>query len=177
MTRTPTQLITVALVALIALAGSGCGQDDAAGTRDSSGASAGKSDADAAARAQAVKFSECMRGNGVEDFPDPNASNDFEYGISVSPEVWQQALAACRDLQPPGTLSGKRTAQEQTTALQFAACMRDNGVADFPDPVNGEPLVDTTKIPSSNVEGGMTILDAAMKACADLMADILGDRK
>ncbi len=40
---------------------------------------------------------------------------------------------------------------------------------DFPDPVNGDPLVDTTKIPSSNRPGGMTILNAAMKKCGAVL--------
>ena len=39
-------------------------------------------------REKAVKFSECMRANGVSDFPYPNASGEFpSYGVSVSPAV------------------------------------------------------------------------------------------
>ena len=40
---------------------------------------------------------------------------------------------------------------------------------DFPDPVNGEPLVDTYQIPSSNRPGGMTILNAAMQKCGNVL--------
>ena len=108
------------------------------------------------ARDKAVKFAECMRAHGVSDFPDPDAKNDFEYGVSVSPAVWKQATTACKDLQPPGTLASKRTPKQQSASLKFAQCIRDNGVKDFPDPVNGEPLVDTYQIPSSNQPGGMT---------------------
>ena len=102
-----------------------------------------------------MKFAECIRAHGVSDFPDPDAKNDFEYGVSVTPAVWKQATTACKDLQPPGTLSAKRTPKQQSASLRFAQCIRDNGVKDFPDPVNGEPLVDTYKIPSSNKPGGM----------------------
>ena len=102
----------------------------------------------ATGRDKAVKFAECIRAHGVADFPDPNAKNEFEYGVSVTPAVWKRATTACKDLQPPGTLSSKRTPKEQSGALKFAQCMRDHGVKDFPDPANGEPLVDTTKIPS-----------------------------
>jgi hypothetical protein len=49
--------------------------------------------------------------------------------------------------------------------------MRENGVDDFPDPVNGEPLVDTNRIPSSATDGGMSILNAAMRTCGDLAAE------
>jgi hypothetical protein len=33
--------------------------------------------------------------------------------------------------------------------------MRENGVKDFPDPANGEPLVDTRRIPSATRNGGI----------------------
>ena len=117
-------------------------------------------------REKAVKFSECMRANGVSDFPDPNASGEFPaYGVSVSPAVWKKAGAACKALQPPGTFSAKLSPAQESAALKFAQCIRENGVEDFPDPVNGQPLVDTTRIPSSNRPGGMTILNAAMHKC------------
>ncbi len=38
------------------------------------------------------------------------------------------------------------TAEEQERRLDFAECMRDNGVGDFPDPARGEPLVNTNLI-------------------------------
>ena len=90
--------------------------------------------------------------------------------------MWKQAITACKDLQPPGTLSRKRTPKEQRRALKFAQCMRDNGVKDFPDPANGEPLVDTNKIPSSQQAGGMTILNAAMEKCGEVLAAALRDQ-
>jgi hypothetical protein len=43
-------------------------------------------------------------------------------------------------------------------------------VNDFPDPVNGEPLVDTRRIPSTDGNGGMSILNAAMQKCGSVMA-------
>ena len=74
------------------------------------------------ARQKAVKFSECMRTNGVSDFPDPNASGEFpSYGVSVTPAVWKNAVAACKALQPPGTLSAKLTPAQESAALKFAA--------------------------------------------------------
>ena len=116
-----------------------------------------------------------MRANRVSDFPDPNASGEFpSYGISVSKAVWTKAVAACKALQPPGTLSAKLTPAQESAALKFAQCIRENGVPDFPDPVNGQPLVDTTRIPSSNKPGGMTILNAAMHKCGHFVAEQTG---
>jgi hypothetical protein len=88
----------------------------------------------------------------------------------VSPAVWTKAVAACKALQPPGTLSAKLTPKQLSTALKFAQCIRENGVPDFPDPVSGQPLIDTTQIPSSNKPGGMTILNAAAHKCGHFVA-------
>jgi hypothetical protein len=44
--------------------------------------------------------------------------------------------------------------------------MRENRVKDFPDPANGERLVDTARIPSSRTPAGMRALTAAMQKCA-----------
>ena len=158
MTGTPRPLAALALVALI---GAGCGSNPAAGTGTSG--TGGKQKL--TARDKGVKFAECIRAQGVADFPDPDANGEFQYGVSVSPAVWQQATSACKGLQPPGALSSKRTPKQQSASLKFAQCIRDHGVKDFPDPVNGEPAIDTYKIPSSSRPGGMTILNAAIDAC------------
>jgi hypothetical protein len=57
--------------------------------------------------------------------------------------------------------------KELSAALKFAQCIRAHGVKDFPDPVQGEPIIDTTKIPSANKPGGMSILNAATRKCSD----------
>jgi hypothetical protein len=144
------------------------------GTTSSTGATSSGANKKLTARDKAVKFAECIRAHGVSDFPDPNEKNQFQYGVSVSPAVWTRATTACKDLQPPGTLSGKRTPKQQSASLRFAQCVRDNGVKDFPDPVNGEPLIDTTKIPTSNKPGGMTILNAATQKCGSVLGEAAG---
>jgi hypothetical protein len=151
------------------------GTANSSGSGSSSGSAGTGSNNNATAREKAVKFAACMRENGYPDFPDPKASGEFPtFGISVSPEVWTEALGACKDLQPPGSFSGQRTPEQQSAALKFAQCIRENGVKDFPDPVNGDPIVDTTKIPSTDRPGGMTILNAAMQKCGDLVGEAMG---
>jgi hypothetical protein len=178
-------LVALALAGLIGLVSAGCGSNASSetGTASSSGTTSSASSSGTAssranqklsARDKAVKFAECIRAHGVSDFPDPNEKNQFEYGVSVTPTVWKEATTACKDLQPPGTLSGKRTHKQQSASLRFAQCVRDNGVKDFPDPVNGEPLVNTYKIPSSNKPGGMAILNAAMRKCGDVLKEAAG---
>jgi hypothetical protein len=184
MSRRPWRLAALATVALV---GAGCSNGSAenantgtatassSGTASSTGtASSGADKKKLTARDEAVKFAECIRAHGVSDFPDPDAKNQFQYGVSVSPAVWKQATTACKDLQPPGTLSSKRTPKEQSASLRFAQCVRDHGVKDFPDPVNGEPLINTYKIPSSNKPGGMTILNAATQKCGSLLGQAAG---
>ena len=168
MNRTP-----LAALALVTLIGAGCGSNAPAET---GAATATKT---ATARDKAVKFAECIRTHGVSDFPDPNGKNQFEYGVSVSPAVWNRAVSACKALQPPGTLSSKRTPRQQSTALEFARCMRDNGVKDFPDPANGEPLVDTTKIPSLGDRSPRTdpVFAPAMDKCRVVLQAALRDQK
>jgi hypothetical protein len=180
MRRTLRPLFGLALLAFMSLISAGCGSNAPSETATTAGTTTTSSTATAGSTAtatnknatnqgKAVKFAECIRNNGVSDFPDPNAKGDFVYGVSVSPAVWQKAVNACKDLQPPGSLSAKRTTKQQSAALRFAKCVRDNGVKDFPDPANGEPLIDTTHIPSSNRPGGMTILNAATHKCNSIL--------
>jgi hypothetical protein len=69
-----------------------------------------------------------MRDNGVSEFPDPNASGDQEFvdeieRLDPSSAAWKQAIGACKDLQPPGLLSGKRRPQEMRERLESpSAC-------------------------------------------------------
>jgi hypothetical protein len=131
----------------------------------------------AANHQQAVKFAECMRANGVREFPDPDASGTLTIdaianrsSVDTSSAAFKQAIAACKDLQPAGFIGHKRTAQEQENALKFAQCIRDNGVKDFPDPTPDGPLVDTNRIPSA-AGNGIAAINAAMQKCGDLAAD------
>ena len=181
-------LVTLALVALIS-AGCGSNAPSETGAASSSGTPAGSTSTASksgsggskklSARDKAVKFAECIRAHGVSDFPDPDPKNQFQYGVSVSPAVWTKAVSACKDLQPPGTLSGKRTPKQQSTALKFAQCMRDNGVKDFPDPANGDPLIDTTKIKSLGNRSPRTdpVFAPAMDKCRAVLAAALRDQK
>jgi hypothetical protein len=123
-----------------------------------------------------------MRENGVSEFPDPDASGELTIdgvlnGSSIDSEgpEWNGAIATCQDLQPSGFTGDKDVSpEERETRLEFARCVRENGVDDFPDPVDGEPLVDTNRIPSSATPSGMNTLDAAMETCGDLAAKAAG---
>jgi hypothetical protein len=163
MSKTLRPLATLAAVAMVALI-SACGSNAPAAT------SGGGNNV-----AQAVKFAQCMRANGVSQFPDPDASGALTIdgvvnGSSLDPNsaAFQQAISACKDLEPAGFMGPQRSPQQQEAALKFAQCIRDNGVPDFPDPTPDGPLIDTNRIPSSRTDGGMSILHAAMQKCSGL---------
>jgi hypothetical protein len=166
MTRTSRPWVALALAGLLC-AGCGSGAASKAGTRDTGGQTLTKQE-------KAVRFAECIRAHGVPHFPDPGPDGDYDFGVDVTREVWLKATDACKALQPPGALSSRRTPQQQSAGLRFARCVRAHGVKDFPDPVNGEPLIDTYKIPSSGQPGGMTILDAATQACGRILKAAAG---
>jgi hypothetical protein len=160
------KLRPLAALAIVALVGAGCSNGSADKGNTGTASSANK---DLTAQEKAVKFAECMRASGVPHFPDPDPKGDYNFGVDVTPKVWLKAVDACKALKPPGALSAKRTPKQQSASLRFAQCVRDHGVKDFPDPVNGEPLIDTTKIPFSNKPGGMTILNAATHKCGGIL--------
>ena len=154
---------------MIALIVAGCG-NASAGTGNATVTSGGSSTA--STHEKAVKFAECMRTNGVSAFPDPNASGGLTIdaiangsSVDTNSAAFEQALSACKDLEPPGFTGTKVTPQQRTARLEFAQCVRDNGVPDFPDPTPNGPLVDTNRIPSAATTGGMSILNAAMQKC------------
>jgi hypothetical protein len=171
MSGAPRPLVAFSMVALaiVALISAGCSNAPAGTGASSDGGKA------STARGQAVKFAQCMRDNGVSEFPDPDASGTFTIemianGMSIDTDsaAFERASTACRDLEPPGFRGGVRSPEQQQAALKFAQCIRDNGVKDFPDPSIDDPLIDTNRIPSTNTSGGMTILHAAMQKCRGL---------
>lgn len=122
--------------------------------------------------AQAIAYAECMRSNGVPSWPDPDSRGAFDktkltlQQLGVTDAELQAGETACRDLLPNGG-SGPTQSQLQQSraqALEFAQCMRSNGVSTFPDPDQ------TGRIPDPGSRGlnqGAPQFQAANDACAD----------
>jgi hypothetical protein len=175
MTRALWPLAALATLAVIV---AGCG-NGSAGKRNTTATSG--DDRTASIHEKALKFSQCMRSHGVSAFPDPDPSGSFTIdgvvnGSSLDPNspTFTQAIAACRNLEPPGFTGAKVTPQQTTARLKFAQCVRANGVPDFPDPTPNQPLVDTDRIPSAATASGMSALNAAMHKCGAIYAGQLG---
>jgi hypothetical protein len=166
-----TPLRPLAALAVVALIGAGCSGNGGSGDNTN-----------VTTRAKGVKFAGCMRDNGVSEFPDPDASGELTIdgiangsSLDTSTAAFTKALGACRDLEPGGFMGHKRSASEQRNGLEFAQCMRDNGVKDFPDPTNDGPLIDTSRIPSAAGRGARSIpgFQAAVEKCRDALAGAL----
>jgi len=166
-----TRLRPLAVLAMVALIGAGCSGNGSSGGNES-----------ATNLDKAMKFADCMRDSGVSEFPDPSSSGELTIdaianGTSLDTDTasFKKAIGACRDLEPAGFMGQKRSAQEQERSLEFAQCMRDNGVRDFPDPTKDGPLIDTTRIPSAAGRGARSIpgFQAAVEKCHEALAGAL----
>jgi hypothetical protein len=99
------------------------------------GSSSNDETAPAADQEQARKFAQCIRDNGVPDFPDPGPDGRFSEGEHDPDDpALQAAQEKCRDLAPGGEHENTGDPAFVEQMREFSQCMRDNGVPDFPDP-------------------------------------------
>jgi len=122
------------------------------GSTIAAGDHAGSSGSSAPSQAQfqngLLEFAQCMRGNGVPNFPDPSAGGGFLFrtgaGIDPSSPVFEAAQAKCRKLVPGGLPPGPGTtthpsAQALAHWVKVAQCMRKHDITGFPDPRTSVP--------------------------------------
>ncbi|GAA0359286.1 hypothetical protein NE235_17255 [Actinoallomurus spadix] len=160
-------LAAVLLMAGLALTACGGGSGGSAGASSSAAAGRGGGAAKGADSGKAVKYSECMRKNGVPDFPDPQDGKiqiKAGPGSDLNPDSPQFKAAdqKCKAYAPNGTGMG---AQDNTAMLKFAECMRKNGVPDFPDPEGGKMILKK----GGGVDPDSPQFKAAQKTCQKLM--------
>jgi hypothetical protein len=166
------RLVVIAFAAAL-LAGCG-GTDSGEGIATASSgaasptvtASAGANDAD-----QGRKFAQCMRDNGVPDFPDPGPDGTFAGGDPESmravldSDKGRAALDKCRDLAPGGGEGRELDPAQQEQLRQWAQCMRDNGVdVPDPDPNSGSLFGGEGQLPFDTND---PTFQKAMEACQD----------
>jgi hypothetical protein len=148
------RILIAALAAATALALASCrgDSDDGEGVATAGGAptssatgnnsDAGADDGDMAEKMR--KFAACMRENGI-DMPDPEVDSEGrvrmqigqgpnEGGTPPDREKFEAAQQACKQYLPNGGEPPKMDPEQVEQARQFAKCMRENGVPDFPDP-------------------------------------------
>ena len=85
-----------------------------------------------------LRFSECMRSNGVANYPDPSSNERPLSTNHIDPNspTFRRAYTACRQDAPSGGVGPPApTAAQLRAALAFAQCIRTHGIAQFPDPL------------------------------------------
>jgi hypothetical protein len=162
-------VLALILVA-VSLVAAGCGGGGSSGADSGSAAGAAGSSGGSDLNAQLAEWSQCMRENGVPNFPDQRAVNG-QVQLSLPADVdpnspqFQQATEACRSLSPLQQNGGGATSPEQQDQiLKFVKCMRKNGVPDFPDPTTGGGV-----IVGSGIDPNSPQFQSAMQACQSLL--------
>ena len=142
---------TIAASLGLAVLAAGCGGSNApgvpgAGSHNNNHTRASSSHG---AIAQLLAYARCMRSHGISDFPDPTTTGG---GISISQHggpgsdlnpqslAYRSAQQSCGHLLPAGGHgSAQPTAHDTAQMLHVSQCMRQHGIAGFPDPTQSSP--------------------------------------
>jgi hypothetical protein len=141
--------VAVALVLAAAGCASSSGGDKGVASADRSGGAAAATGASAAAslspQDKALKFAQCMREHGIPmDDPDPNGGDVSIGGEGIDMAKMQAAQQACKEYSPFGVGGPTPDPKMAENMRNFAQCMRDNGVPNFPDPDGGRVMIDAS---------------------------------
>ncbi|AGZ39732.1 hypothetical protein [Actinoplanes friuliensis] len=113
-----------------------------------------------------LKFSQCMREQGLTWFPDPKPGGGLQIKIPQGTDKAKvdAAMVACKEWAPDGGQDGPADPERLERARQLAQCMRDNGIKNFPDPrPDGSIHVDGSKVGAGP---GDPSFDKAEQACS-----------
>ncbi|MFI0470843.1 hypothetical protein ACH347_42860 [Saccharopolyspora sp. 5N102] len=192
-------LITAALVALLAACG---GQDQPGGGIASAGdpppaspaagvpAPTGRQGGKSAFFDAQLKYVQCMRRSGIEDWPDPKLSGYSDWSkiqvvqarLQSGPNARQgqdkltEAMRACMpEMQAADALEPQRDAQQEyESMLEHAKCMRNNGVSAFTNPTmqGGQVIPGGDANPTgSSIDQDSPAYKQAREACKDKLLD------
>lgn len=152
LTRGPrARVLVVAMLAGAVLVPAGCGSGSRTATMVVLGGSATPASTAASSSPTPVTtgplaLAKCMRAHGVPNFPDPTAGgNGFELGpgLDLSSPAFKAARVACQRFLPVvGGPGGPQFSEQSLIKVRKAAvCMREHGIAQFPDPSALRPSV------------------------------------
>lgn len=89
------------------------------------------------AQAGQARFAQCMRQNGVTNFPDAQNGRFLMSGSIQNNPHFHSAIQDCQHFLGPGGLgSNSRNNGNQQAELAFAQCMQTHGVPNFPEPAS-----------------------------------------
>ncbi len=122
---------------------------------------------------QLLAFAKCMREQGI-DFPDPvdDGTGLVRFGPEgdFDPQKLQDAHGECAPLLPDegGELDPETAAALQDAMVEYAACMRDQGI-DMPDPTDGGLLIDARE--GDSLDPASPEFKAADRACNHILRE------
>ena len=153
------------LMLVLTLVLGGCGSDDGSGggVASASGTGADDDPGDAVSeedrQAAGLKFAKCMREHGIE-MEDPKGGRIEIRGGPGQEATMEKAQEACQKYLPEISEADRKKADER--GLEFAQCMRKNGVEEFPDPDGGMMRMNEDIADDPDFE-------KAQEACQDLI--------
>ena len=159
-------LVVTALVTVILFTAACSGTSSGNGVAGAGSASPGASSSSGGP--SAVAFSRCMRAHGIKDFPDPGSNGAINLNGAPGSDLdrndprFQAADQACKSLLPPGQTGSSGALR--TANLNYARCMRSNGISDFPDP-NADGSLSLKPSPGSDLDPNNPQYKKADNAC------------
>ena len=117
------------LIVMLLLAGCSASAGSGSATTTTSGQQA--------AAAVLREFVRCARANGMPNLPDLRLDSNGQVSVPEgTPEPPKSVERACRSIweRLPASASGEQPPADMQALLGFARCMREHGMADFPDP-------------------------------------------
>ncbi|MEV3874437.1 hypothetical protein [Streptomyces sp. NPDC049906] len=159
---------TAAMSAVLLLAGACSSDDEKKTASDDSGSTSAVPEK---GEKSTLAYAKCMREKGVANFPDPNEQGLLNIDgskVDMKSSQAQAADKACKTLLPP--MEAKAPAEVQEASVEYAKCMRKNGVPKFPDP-NSEGGIDLNGDTLGVDPNGQAYKDAD-KVCKPILDEV-----
>jgi hypothetical protein len=131
---------------------------------------------------QELTYAACIRAHGEPGFPYPTpGENPRKFakpkGIKHGTPQFQSAARACKaDLPTGGKGALKLITGDQKALLSFAACLRANGVPNFPDPSMTSGVYGFGDLKSKGIDRKSPLVKAAFKHCRPLLSSVAGTK-
>jgi hypothetical protein len=171
-TSTPRQArlagLALAVVVGLLLAATACGGSSSPDVAQISSTTTASTSA-GGPEAGPAAYSSCMRAHAVPNFPDPDKQGFVRVtpssGINPKSPTFVAALQACQKLFPnPAPPSPQEQQTQLHGKLNFSKCIRNHGVADFPDP-NPQGELTTEMLTAAGIDVHAPAVQAAARTC------------
>jgi len=135
------------LLTMVGLGLAACGSNDqpSKSVAELPASSSDPSTAPSADKGNPVAYAQCMRSNGITNFPDPDQNGAIKVqgggksgGVDPGSSQFKAAADKCKQYMGTGIDPNKGNQQTDPWSndkkLAYAKCMRQNGLSNFPDP-------------------------------------------